>query len=296
MADDSLGHPAKLICGRYRWTLDRPLVMGVVNLTADSFSDGGRLLDPARAVAHARELVAAGADIIDLGAESTRPGAAEVAASVELGRLLPVLDALRDCGAALSVDTRKTVVMKEVLAAGADMINDVNGFRDEGAVAAVQAGEAGLCVMHMQGTPETMQAAPSYREPVGEVAQFLRERAAVLTQAGVAPERIVLDPGIGFGKTVAHNLQLLARLDEIAALGMPVLIGVSRKSLIGQITGRGVDQRLSGSIAAMLFAVARGASMVRVHDVAASRDALLVWQAIAQSDGSGGAASTGRMT
>jgi len=276
----------KLICGRYRFLLERPLVMGVVNLTEDSFSDGGRLLDPERAVAHARELVAAGADIIDLGAESTRPGATAVEAAVEIERLVPVLDALRDCGAALSVDTRKAAVMTVALAAGADMINDVNGFRDEGAIDAVRGSAAGLCVMHMQGTPEIMQEAPSYRDPVGEVAQFLRGRADTLEKAGVARERIVLDPGIGFGKSLVHNLQLLAGLDVIAALGLPVLVGVSRKSMIGTITGRDVDERLAGSIAAMLCAVSRGARIVRVHDVAASRDALVVWQAIAEAGSS----------
>lgn len=278
--------PATLICGRYRWTLERPLLMGVVNLTEDSFSDGGRLLDPERAVAHARELVAAGADIIDLGAESTRPGATPVAAALEIERLVPVLGALRDCGAALSVDTRKAEVMTAALAAGADMINDVNGFRGEGALDAVRESAAGLCVMHMQGTPEVMQVAPSYGDAVGEVAQFLRGRADILEKAGVARDRIVLDPGIGFGKSLVHNLQLLAGLDVIAALGLPVLVGVSRKSMIGIVTGRGVEQRLAGSIAAMLCAVSRGASIVRVHDVAASRDALLVWQAIAEAGNS----------
>ncbi len=282
----SIHPPATLNCGRYRFTLERPLLMGVVNLTADSFSDGGRLLDPVRAVEHARELVAAGADIIDLGAESTRPGAAEVPVALEIERLLPVLAALHDCGAALSVDTRKSAVMSAALAAGADMINDVNGFRDEGAIEAVRAGQAGLCVMHMQGTPATMQEAPSYLDPVAEVAQFLRGRAAALESAGVARERIVLDPGIGFGKSLVHNLQLLDRLAAIAALGAPVLIGVSRKSMIGAITGRGVDERLAGSIAAMLFAVSRGAGIVRVHDVAASRDALLVWRALVESGSS----------
>ncbi len=274
---------AILRCGRFAWTLERPLVMGVVNLTADSFSDGGRLLDPARAVAHARELVAAGADILDLGAESTRPGATPVPAALQIERLLPLLGALRDCGAALSVDTRKTEVMRAALAAGADMINDVNAFRDEGAVDAVRDTTAGLCVMHMRGSPETMQRAPRYEEAVTEVAGFLGERAAALAAAGVAPERIVLDPGIGFGKTLRHNLQLLERLGVIAALGFPVLVGVSRKSMVGTITGRGVEARLAGSLAAMLFAVARGAAIARVHDVAESRDALAVWQAIAGS-------------
>ncbi len=274
---------APFSCGRYRFSLERPLLMGVVNLTEDSFSDGGRLLDPVRALAHASELVNAGADIIDLGAESTRPGATPVPAELEIARLLPVLTALRDCGAALSVDTRKSAVMSAALAEGADMINDVNGFRDAGAIEVMRGADAGLCVMHMQGTPEIMQAAPSYRDAVDEVAQFLRARAEALEQAGVARERIVLDPGIGFGKTLAHNLQLLDRLAAIVAIGLPVLVGVSRKSMIGTITGRDVDQRLAGSIAAMLFAVARGAAIVRVHDVAESRDALLVWQAIAES-------------
>ncbi|MCM5569780.1 dihydropteroate synthase [Burkholderiaceae bacterium FT117] len=263
--------------------LDRPLLMAIVNLTPDSFSDGGRHLDPRAAIDAALAMVEQGADILDLGAESTRPGAATVSPGEEIRRLLPVIEALAGCGVPLSVDTRKPEVMREVLAAGADMINDIAGFATPGAVEAVAASRCGLCVMHMQGEPGTMQQAPAYADVVAEVQDWLRERVAALEAAGVAPARICVDPGIGFGKTVEHNLRLLEALDEFAALGQPILVGVSRKSLVGALTGRPVGERLAGSIAAALAAVARGAKIVRAHDVPETRDALRVWQAIEEA-------------
>ena len=274
---------AILQCGRFELSLDRPLLMGIVNLTPDSFSDGGRHLDPRAAIDAGLAMVEQGADILDLGAESTRPGAATVEPAEEIRRLLPVIEGLSACGVPLSVDTRKPEVMREVLAAGADMINDIAGFATPAAIAAVAASRCGLCVMHMQGEPGTMQQAPAYEDVVAEVQDWLRERVVALGAAGVEATRIVLDPGIGFGKTVDHNLQLLEALDEFAVFGMPLLIGVSRKSLIGALTGRPVDGRLAGSLAAALAAVARGAKIVRVHDVPETRDALRVWQAIEEA-------------
>lgn len=255
--------------------------MGVVNLTPDSFSDGGQFLDPSRAIAHARQLIEDGADLIDLGAESTRPGAEPVTAEQELARLQAVVPALLGCGCPISIDTRKPEVMRAMVAAGADLINDVSGFADPEAIEAVAASRVGVCVMHMRGEPATMQAAPVYADVVAEVRAVLAERCEALQQAGVDADRIVIDPGIGFGKTLAHNLELLAGLPELAALGYPVLVGLSRKSLIGALTGRPVGDRLAGSLAGMLAAAARGAAVLRVHDVAESRDALAVWQAIA---------------
>ena len=274
---------AVLQCGRFEVSLDRPLLMGIVNLTPDSFSDGGRHLDPRAAIDAGLAMVEQGADILDLGAESTRPGAATVEPAEEIRRLLPVIEGLSACGAPLSVDTRKPEVMREVLAAGADMINDIAGFATPAAIEAVAASRCGLCVMHMQGEPGTMQQAPAYEDVVAEVQDWLRERVVALGAAGVEATRIVLDPGIGFGKTVDHNLQLLEALDEFAVFGMPLLVGVSRKSLIGALTGRPVDGRLAGSLAAALAAVARGAKIVRVHDVPETRDALRVWQAIEEA-------------
>jgi dihydropteroate synthase len=272
--------PAVLQCGRFELTLDRPLLMAIVNLTPDSFSDGGRHVDPEVAIDAALTMVGQGADILDLGAESTRPGAAPVTPDEELRRLLPVLEGLAGCGVPLSVDTRKPEVMRAVLAAGADMVNDVAGFASQEAVEAVAASNCGLVVMHMKGEPGTMQQAPEYHDVVAEVGNWLSARVAALEAAGVAANRIVADPGIGFGKTVEHNLALLATLGELAAAGWPVLAGVSRKSLLGALTGRPVHGRLAGSLAAALACVARGARIVRVHDVAETRDALRVWQAI----------------
>jgi len=271
-----------LLCGRFELSLKRPLIMGIVNLTPDSFSDGGRYEQVDAAITHACALQDAGADILDIGGESTRPGARQVSAEEELRRVLPVLEALRDVGVPISVDTCKPAVMRAVLDAGADMVNDICGFRSDAAVAAVAASNCGLCAMHMQGEPRTMQDAPTYQNVVSEVADFLAARARALRAAGVERGRIVLDPGIGFGKTVAQNLTLLRDLATLRALTehYPLLIGVSRKSMVGHITGKPVDQRLPGSLAAMLAGVARGASIVRVHDVAATVDALAVWRAI----------------
>lgn len=274
-------HPApSLRCGRFTVTLDRPLVMGILNLTPDSFSDGGLWTDPGVAVEHARRMINEGADLLDLGAESTRPGAPPVPVDEELRRLLPVMRALRDCGVPLSIDTRKPEVMRAVLDAGADMINDVAGFTAPGAIDALRGSSAAVCTMHMLGDPQTMQQAPHYADVVGEVRSWLADSVARLQHGGVDRSRILLDPGFGFGKTVAHNFTLLARLSEIAVDGLPVLVGLSRKSMIGAVTGRAVGERLAGSVAAMLEAVTRGAAIVRVHDVAATRDALAVRAAV----------------
>ena len=253
--------------------------MGVVNITPDSFSDGGRYLDPAAAIAHARRLMEEGADLIDLGAESSRPGAAAtVSEEEELQRLLPVLRDLRDLP--LSVDTVKPEVMRVALAEGAAMINDINALQAPGALAAVAASEAAVCLMHMQGSPGTMQQHPAYADVVAEVKAFLQERVDSVCAAGIARERIVVDPGFGFGKTLDHNLELLRQLRRFAELGVPVLAGWSRKSSLGQITGRPAGERLAASIAAALIAAQNRAAILRVHDVAQTRDALAVLAAV----------------
>ena len=255
--------------------------MGVVNVTPDSFSDGGRFLDPAAAIAHAHKLIEEGADLVDIGAESSRPGAAAVvSADEELRRLLPVLQGLRDVPVPVSVDTIKPEVMRAALAEGASMINDINALRAPGAVAAVAATDAAVCLMHMQGTPGTMQQHPSYGDVVAEVKAFLLERVGAARAAGIAPERIAIDPGFGFGKTLEHNLELLCHLREFDALGVPVLAGWSRKSSLGKITGKPAADRLAASIAAALIAAQNGARILRVHDVAATRDALAVLAAV----------------
>lgn len=274
------GHALR--CGRFVLDLARPRVMGIVNVTPDSFSDGGRHDDAARAIAHAERLIADGADLVDVGAESTRPGAAPVSVDVEWARLAPVLSALRDAPVPLSVDTRKAEVMRRALDQGASMINDVSGFVDPATLAAVAAADCAVCAMHMRGEPASMQVEPSYPEEegvVGAVSAFLGARAAALVRAGISADRIIVDPGFGFGKTHAHNLELLRALERIVALGFPVLVGLSRKGTIGVLTGRPVEQRAVGSVAAALAAVARGAAVVRVHDVAETVDALKVWLA-----------------
>lgn len=270
------------LCGRFEFDLERPLVMGIVNITPDSFSDGGQHADADSAITHARKLVSEGAHILDLGAESTRPGAEPVPAEQELARLLPVIEGLRDCGVPLSVDTFKPEVMRAVLDAGADMINDVYGFRQPGAIEAVAGSRCGLCIMHMKGEPRTMQDAPEYSDLLGEIGVFLGARAQRLRAAWVDPRRIVLDPGFGFGKTAEQNYQLLRRLSSLRVSSYPLLVGLSRKSMIGAVTGRAVQDRLAGSIAGALASVARGASIVRVHDVAETVDALKVWQSAEQ--------------
>jgi dihydropteroate synthase len=268
------------LCGRFEFDLERPLVMGIVNVTPDSFSDGGQHNDPDHAIQHAKRLIADGAHILDIGGESTRPGAPAVSMEDELARVLPIVEGLRDCGVPLSIDTFKPEVMRAVLDAGADMINDIYGFRQPGAIEAVAGSKCGLCVMHMKGEPRTMQDAPEYTDLLGEIGVFLGARAQRLRAAWVDPRRIVLDPGFGFGKTVDQNYQLLRRLSNLRVSSYPILVGLSRKSMIGNVTGREVGDRLAGSLAGALACVARGASIVRVHDVAETVDAFKVWQAV----------------
>jgi dihydropteroate synthase len=264
---------------RFRIALTRPQVMGIVNITPDSFSDGGR--SAAAAIAHCEQLLAEGADLLDLGGESTRPGSLPVSADEELARVLPVLDAALTLGCPVSVDTNKPEVMRAVLARGADIVNDINALQAPGALDVVAAHPGcGVCLMHMRGDPATMQQRPQYDDVLTEVGEFLGQRLHALRERGIADERIVLDPGIGFGKSVAHNLDLLRRQRELLALGRPLLVGWSRKSTLGAVTGRDVSQRLSASVAAALAAVQSGAQVVRVHDVAATVDALKVWQAV----------------
>ena len=266
-----------LRCGRFELSLGRPLVMGVVNVTPDSFSGGGRFLDAKAAIAHARRLIGEGADLVDVGGESTRPGAAAVSETEELKRILPVVEALREVP--ISVDTRRPKVMQAALAAGASMINDIEALRAPGAMQAVAKSDCALCLMHMQGQPGTMQADPRYGDVVQEVRDFLAGRIAACERAGIARERLVADPGFGFGKSVEHNLSLLKRLPEFAGLGVPVLAGWSRKSSLGRITGRETGERLAASLAAALLALLGGARILRVHDVNETRDAVLVFEA-----------------
>ena len=268
-------------CGRFEFNLERPILMGIVNVTPDSFSDGGQHDQTDTAIAHARQLIAQGAHILDIGGESTRPGAASVTLEIELARIMPVLDALKDSGAAISIDTCKAEVMRAALAGGADMINDVTGLRTAQARAVVaQHPHCGVCVMHMQGEPRTMQQNPHYEDVVREVHQALLHQAYTLQESGVDRARISIDPGLGFGKTLAQNYQLIAGLETIASSGYPVVFGASRKSMLGAVTGTSVDQRLAGSLAAALAGVAHGATVLRVHDVAETRDALMVWQSV----------------
>jgi dihydropteroate synthase len=253
--------------------------MGIVNVTPDSFSDGGHYLEPGHAIAQGLRLRAEGADLLDIGGESTRPGAQPVTLQEELARVLPVVEGLKDCGAALSVDTMKPEVMVAALAAGADMINDVRAMTEPGALEAVTGSDCGLCLMHMRGAPSTMQDQPRYDDVAVEVGAFLAARRTACIQASIAPERIVVDPGFGFGKTLEHNIALFKKIRALTDMG-PVLVGVSRKSMIGQITGQAVQDRLAGSITAALMAAMQGAAILRVHDVAATVDALRIWQTL----------------
>jgi dihydropteroate synthase len=259
--------------------LARPLIMGIVNVTPDSFSDGGRYASFEAARAHGERLIEEGADLLDIGGESTRPGAAEVSEMEETDRVLPLVEALQASGVPISVDTSKPGVMRAALAAGAAVINDVRAFRTQGALEAVRESHCGLVLMHMQGSPRTMQSDPQYDDVVADVTAFLRGRVADLANAGIDVCRIALDPGFGFGKLVEHNFTLLRRLPALQAIGRPVLVGLSRKSMLGAVTGRTVDDRVAASVAAAVLAVERGARIVRVHDVAATRDALKVWAA-----------------
>lgn len=262
----------------------RPLVMGIINVTPDSFSDGGQHIGLPAALSHAERLLAEGADILDIGGESTRPGAPPVPLDEERRRVLPVVEALATRGFCVSVDTRHPAIMREAIAAGASIINDVQALSAPGAVEACAAADVGVVLMHMQGEPGTMQVAPRYDDEdgvVGEVRRVLNGRALACESAGIARNRIVLDPGFGFGKTVPHNLELSRRLDEIVHLGYPVLAGWSRKRTLGDLTGRTVPgERVYASVAAALACVAKGARIVRVHDVAATVDAVKVWVAM----------------
>jgi dihydropteroate synthase len=256
-------------------------LMGIVNVTPDSFSDGGLFLDPAQAIDHARRLLDEGADLLDVGGESTRPGARDVSAEEELERVEPVIQGLRDAGAPVSIDTSKVAVAEVALDSGAQIVNDVTALRTEPELAALCAErDCGLVLMHMQGTPRTMQENPRYDDVVDDVKAFLAERIEFATSAGLAEERIWVDPGIGFGKTVEHNLELLRRLGELGELGRPIVVGASRKSFLGKLTGREVGDRLGGSIAANVLALLEGAEVFRVHDVAELRQALDVADAI----------------
>jgi dihydropteroate synthase len=270
-----------LDCRGKRLTLDRPLVMGVLNVTPDSFSDGGLHFDPARAVARATALAAEGAALIDVGGESTRPGAAAVDAADEIGRVVPVIAALSGALAVpLSVDTSKPAVMRAACAAGAGMINDVRALREPGALDAAAECGVPVCLMHMQGEPRTMQLDPRYGDVVAEVCEFLAGRIDACVAAGIPRTRLLVDPGFGFGKTLEHNLALLASLERLVDLGVPVVVGLSRKSSIGTLTGRAVGDRAAGSIAAATLAAWKGAHIIRAHDVAGTVDALAIVRAV----------------
>lgn len=267
-------------CGKYQLNLSRPHVMGIVNVTPDSFSDGGKYTSTDLAVAHGLELIAQGADILDIGGESTRPGAEPVSLDEELRRVIPVIEALSAVSTVpLSIDTYKPEVMRQAIFAGVDIVNDIRALQEIHAVEIVANSNAGVCLMHMQGMPQTMQLAPSYQDVVAEVKQFLIERMQVVMSAGIAKERIVLDPGFGFGKTTAHNIALIQHLGEIGELG-PLLVGLSRKSVLGKIAGGDEQQRLHAGLAASVISAMKGAKIVRVHDVKATVDALKVVTAV----------------
>ncbi|HEY4698291.1 MAG TPA: dihydropteroate synthase [Gallionella sp.] len=267
-------------CGSFQFDLSRPLVMGIINVTPDSFSDGGQHLQCDDALAYAQRLIAEGADLLDIGGESTRPGALPVSVQQELERVLPVIEGLRGAPVPISIDTCKPEVMRAAIAAGAQMVNDINALQDAAAMHAVASSNVAVCLMHKQGDPQTMQAQPHYQNEVAEVGGYLRERIAAAEAAGIQRNRIVIDPGFGFGKTLEHNLTLLRELNKLTELGVPVLAGLSRKSMLGALTGQDVAQRLAASVAAALIAVQRGAAIVRVHDVRATVDALKIWNAV----------------
>lgn len=271
----------QLRCGRHTLDLTQPLVMGILNVTPDSFSDGGKFIDPSRALEHARRMIEQGAGMIDVGGESTRPGAADVSEEEEIRRVVPVIEALAaGTSVPISVDTSKAAVMSAAVAAGASLINDVRALQEPGALEAAARTDAAVCLMHMQGQPRTMQHEPRYDDIVGEVTAFLEQRVATCVAAGIDRERLALDPGIGFGKRLEHNLALLAHLPEVGRTGLPVLVGVSRKSMFQSLLGRPVEQRLAGGLAVATAAVLAGAAILRVHDVAETVDAVKVAQAL----------------
>ena len=270
-----------LDCAGRALVLDRPRIAGVVNVTPDSFSDGGKYLDPARAIAHGLKLAEEGADLLDIGGESTRPGADAVSVNEETARIVPVIEALaKQTSLPIAIDTSKPEVMRAAIAAGAGMINDVRALRGDGALDAAADLKVPICLMHMLGEPRTMQQDPHYDDVVADVRRFLAERIFACEMSGIDKNKLVVDPGFGFGKTLEHNLALLRSLDQFAALGVPLMVGLSRKSMIGTLTGAVLNDRIAGSVAAALIAVQKGAGIVRVHDVAATRDALAVWRGV----------------
>jgi dihydropteroate synthase len=272
-----------LVAGSHQLSLDRPLIMGIVNVTPDSFSDGGLFASTDAAIAHARSLVDEGADILDIGGESTRPGAAPVTERDELARVIPVIEAARDLGVPISVDTQKPNVMREAILAGASIVNDVLALRSPGAMEVCAASDVTVCLMHMQGEPRTMQSVPRYADVVGEVKQFLLERVDACVGAGISQDRIVIDPGIGFGKSLEHNLALLQATAEFAAIGYPVLVGVSRKSMFKALLDLETNDRVLASVVTAVLCAQRGASILRVHDVRETRQALSIMHAIEPS-------------
>ena len=268
-----------LICGKYRFSLARPLIMGIVNVTPDSFSDGGKFASRDAAVEYGVRLIEQGADILDIGGESSRPGAHAVHLDEELDRVIPVIEALAKMDVPVSVDTVKVEVMQEAIGVGASLINDINALQgiDPDFLAH---SEVAVCLMHKQGEPLTMQLAPSYNDVLADVIQFLEKRVEAVAAKGISRERLVIDPGFGFGKTLEQNLELIRHLERFGAFGLPILAGLSRKSMLGEITGKPVGERIHASIAASLMAVERGASIVRVHDVGAMKDALSVFNRV----------------
>ena len=276
--------PATWRCGRFLFDFSkrkRPLVMGILNATPDSFSDGGKFRTATDAIAQAELMIKSGADIIDIGGESTRPGATPVALQEELDRVLPVIEALKHCGVALSIDTYKAETMRQALHAGVDCVNDVWALRQEGAVNAVlESSNCGIVLMHMQRDPLTMQFDPEYQDVIAEVSSFLKERAQALIVAGVQANRIAIDPGFGFGKSLEHNLNMLKNFADFSKVGFPVLAGISRKSMLGKLTGKNTNERIAPSVAAAIMAADRGARIVRVHDVPETVDAFKLWGAI----------------
>jgi dihydropteroate synthase len=273
-----------LHAGSFRLSLARPLIMGIVNTTPDSFSDGGALTSAQQAIDYGFHLAYLGATILDIGGESTRPGAALVTLEEEQRRVVPVIRALAESGLVVSVDTRKPAVMRAALDAGAVMVNDVMALQAPGALDVLAASQAAVCLMHMQGEPQTMQQTPHYANVVTEVAQFLRERVDVCLSAGIGPDRIVIDPGFGFGKTLEHNLALLKNLAQLSVGEVPLLVGISRKFMLGALTGRARGEREFAGVAAHVLALTQGARVLRVHDVAAMRDALAVWNAVEDTE------------